>query len=194
MNWTEEEYAEYMEKRKAEALAKLNAYQPSEKTKTEPSVIECVIPIPPVTKKNHGQIVSVGKRCPTCKRGTKQIMLPSKQYNEYVSQIRPYLSELHAKIGTIDYPINLKCIFFTKTRRQSDLVGHLQAIQDLLTHYKCIADDCRDIVGSTDGSKVLYDKNDPRTEITITRLEGYEQWSTADPKPKRTKKKVNGEK
>ena len=32
------------------------------------------------------------------------------------------------------------------------------------------------IVATTDGSMVLYDKDQPRTEITITAREGWEQW------------------
>lgn len=43
--------------------------------------------------------------------------------------------------------------------------------------YKCIEDDCRDIVASTDGSAVLYDKENPRTEIIITKKDNYEQWA-----------------
>lgn len=30
----------------------------------------------------------------------------------------------------------------------------------------------------SDGSRVLYDKQNPRVEITITRMEGYQQWKT----------------
>lgn len=208
MNFTEEEYAEYISRRKAEALKKLNDYKVTVKPEKLPPasntekigkpikdilmvgtneinlVAEFTVPLPPVTKKNHSIIVSIGERCPVCKRGKKSILIPSKQYKEYETAIRPYLSELHRKIGTINYPVNLKCLFYTKTRRQSDLVGHLQSIQDLMTHYKVIQDDCRDIIASTDGSKVLYDKDNPRTEITINRLADYEQWSTEKQKGK----------
>ena len=59
-----------------------------------------------------------------------------------------------------------------------DLVGYLQAIQDLLVTYKVLEDDSRDYVASTDGSRVMYDKENPRTEITITRLDNYEQWKS----------------
>lgn len=39
-----------------------------------------------------------------------------------------------------------------------------------------LADDNRNIVASVDGSVVLYDKENPRTEVTITKKENYEQW------------------
>ena len=57
------------------------------------------------------------------------------------------------------------------TKRRVDL-GNLQASTcDILVKYKVIADDNCKIVASMDGSKVFYDKDNPRTEITITKLE-----------------------
>lgn len=214
MNWTEDEYKEYIERRKNEALTKLENLTASEKPKCLPPcsnslktaepvktvlmvgtnekeiVADFIVPLPPITKKNHGQLASVGKRCPVCGKGEKTIMLPSKPYREYETAIRKYLMELHRIVGTIDYPVNLKCLFYVKARRQSDLVGYLQSIQDLMTKYKVIQDDCRDIIAATDGSMVLYDKDNPRTEITITRLADYEQWGNASKEKQIKKKKV----
>lgn len=188
MNWTEEQYAEYLKKRKQQRKLPLasDTLKTSAGTKAEIMIgtneqkgliAEFTVPLPPVTKKNHSRIVTYGKRCPTCKRGQISKLLPSEQYEKYEREIRKYLAAFHREIDTIDYPINLKCVFYTATRRQSDLAGHLQSIQDLLVEYKCLEDDCRDIVASTDGSAVLYDKENPRTEITITRKENYEQWA-----------------
>ena len=53
------------------------------------------------------------------------------------------------------------------TRRIVDLVGLLQAVDDILVHYNVIKDDNSRIVQSHDGSRVLYDKGNPRTEIYI---------------------------
>ena len=50
------------------------------------------------------------------------------------------------------------------------------SIHDILVEVGILADDSRDIIATTDGSMVLYDKNNPRVEITITKVEGYEQW------------------
>lgn len=41
-----------------------------------------------------------------------------------------------------------------------------------------LSDDNRNIVASVDGSAVLYDKENPRTEVTVTKKENYEQWTT----------------
>lgn len=188
MKWTEEQYAEYLEKRKQQQ--KLSPADNTLKTAAgikydiivgtnEQSglIAEFIVPLPPVTKKNHSRIVTSGKRCPKCGKGEFSKLLPSPQYKKYEKAIAPYLRALHRDIGTISCPINLKCLFYCDTHRQSDLAGHLQSIQDLLVTYKCIEDDCRDIVASTDGSAVLYDKENPRTEIIITRKGNYEQWA-----------------
>lgn len=147
--------------------------------------IHYTIPLPPVTKKNHGQIIYLGAKCAKCHRGMKAIMLPSKPYKEYEKSIKPYANELLTICGTIDYPINLECKFYQKERRLSDLAGHLQAIQDLLVHYKVLADDNRNIVASTDGSEVLYDKAYPRTEIIITPKTDYDIWVSASKSKKK---------
>ena len=39
-----------------------------------------------------------------------------------------------------------------------------------------IEDDNRDIVASHNGSLVLYDKQSPRIEVEITKVENYERW------------------
>ena len=54
------------------------------------------------------------------------------------------------------------------TRRRVDLANLLEAADDVLVHAGVIADDHSGIVVSHDGSRVLYDKEKPRTEIEIT--------------------------
>lgn len=191
MFWTEEEYEAYCKKRQAEKQQTKCRANVSQSTTTLPmpiaeadtshsdTVISYTIPLPPVTKKNHGQIIYIGEKCPKCSKGQKAVMLPSKPYKQYEKAIKPYLKEMLAKIGnTIDYPVNLQCKFYQKERRRADLVGHLQAIQDLMTTYEVISDDNRNIIASTNGSEVLYDKANPRTEITITPKQNYEQWTS----------------
>ena len=46
----------------------------------------------------------------------------------------------------------------------------------MLVKAKVIQDDNRDIVASHDGSRVYYDKENPHIEITIEKLENYNQW------------------
>ena len=46
-----------------------------------------------------------------------------------------------------------------------------EALHDMLVHCGVLADDNCTIIVSTDGSRVMYDKNKPRTEVEITELE-----------------------
>ena len=57
------------------------------------------------------------------------------------------------------------------TRRRTDLNNLLEAVTDLLVHAGILADDHYGIVASHDGSRCFVDKDNPRTVITITRIE-----------------------
>ncbi len=129
--------------------------------------MQFTIPLPPVTKKNHGRIVMCG-RYPK--------LFPSEVYECYAKEAMPFLNSVYGTSGTVDYPVNLKCVFYLDKRRKGDLAGYLQAVQDLLVSAGILADDNRNVVASVDGSAVLYDRKNPRTEITITKKPGYEQW------------------
>jgi Holliday junction resolvase RusA-like endonuclease len=56
------------------------------------------------------------------------------------------------------------------TRRRVDLTNLLEAAHDTLVAAKILADDNNTIIASVDGSRVLYDKENPRTEIIIQEL------------------------
>lgn len=113
------------------------------------------IPIEPVTKKNHSQVVMIKGR---------PIVLPSKPYQEYEKKCKQYIPKINEPIN---YPINLKCYFYKGTHRKCDLTNLLQAVCDILVKYKILEDDDYSIVSTTNGSEVFYDKENPRTEIYI---------------------------
>lgn len=73
-------------------------------------------------------------------------------------------------IPTIDYPVNIKALYYMPTRRKVDLVNLHSALHDSLVAANVLLDDNSQIVVSTDGSRVLYDRVNPRTEIIIERL------------------------
>lgn len=118
--------------------------------------------VKPRTKKNHSQIV-------TLKNG-RQMMLPSKQYKQFEKEVIKEVEINCGNLEIIDYPINLKCVFYKEKNYKSDLTGYLQAIQDALVKAKLLLDDNTKIVYSTDGSRVLLDKDNPRIEIEIERI------------------------
>ena len=111
------------------------------------------------TKKNSSRIINRkvnGKLIP--------MVIPSKAFTEYQElcgwHIRP-------KGIKIDYPVNVKCLFYMPNRRRVDLVNLLESICDILVHYEVLKDDdCKIVVGH-DGSRVLLDRENPRTKIVI---------------------------
>jgi Holliday junction resolvase RusA-like endonuclease len=104
----------------------------------------------------------------------KPRLLPSKAYTQYEKDAGYFLAH---KREYINIPVNVKCVYYMPTRRRVDLTNLLSATDDVLVHYGVLADDNRDIIAGHDGSAVLLDKDNPRTEITITRVSNYEQWS-----------------
>lgn len=120
--------------------------------------LKITIGIPPRTKKNSGQIINIKGR---------PIIIPSSLYRQYEKDCAVYLPKIDTPIN---YPVNVKCIYYMPTKRRVDLNNLLEATTDMLVHYKILEDDNSRIVYSHDGSYVDYDKNTPRTEITITRL------------------------
>ena len=56
-----------------------------------------------------------------------------------------------------------------------DLTNLLEACHDTLVAAKILADDNNTIIASVDGSRVMYDKENPRTEIFIEEIEEQEE-------------------
>lgn len=116
-----------------------------------------LIPIEPKTKKNSQQIV---------KTGSRHCIIPSKAYKEYEKQASLFMKPLG-----IDYPVNVRCMFYMKTHRRVDLTNLLEAVDDVMVHAGVLKDDNCEIVAGHDGSRVLYDKDNPRTEIYFEEIE-----------------------
>lgn len=121
----------------------------------EEALIKFTIPIVPVTKKNSGRIVRAGE---------KLKLLPSKKFEEYQDMAGWYIPN---KGEMIDYPVEVSCTFFMPTKRKVDLANLLNAICDVLVHYKVLADDNSDIIVSHDKSRVIKSCPTPRTEVRI---------------------------
>lgn len=118
--------------------------------------MKIVIGITPITKKNSQQIIRVHG---------KPIIIPSKQYRKYEKDCAPFL--LPYAHQNINERVNICCKYYMPTKRRVDLVNLQESTLDVLVAYGIIADDNSNIVASMDGSRVLYDKNNSRTEIYI---------------------------
>lgn len=121
------------------------------------------------TKKNSQMIAGAGKRCPVCKKPEKQWIRQGKPHDEFKRRAMEQLRPIPAT--PIESEVNVKCLFYMATRRKVDSLNLLAAIDDLLVDTQIIADDNSRIVVAHDGSRVLYDPQNPRVEITITMLE-----------------------
>ena len=120
-------------------------------------MIKIVIPLAPVTKKNSQRI--------TINRKTgKPFIMPSAAYKQYERDAAYFMP----RNKIINSPVNVKCLFYMPTRRRCDLTNLLEAIDDILVKTGVLADDDYTVIESHDGSRVLYDKENPRTEIYIT--------------------------
>lgn len=112
------------------------------------------IEVAPVTKKNSNQIIKVRGRA---------MLVPSKRYRMYETAATPF-----CPYELIDYPVNIEAHYYMPTRRRVDITNLESALMDTLVHAGTIKDDNCAIVVSTDGSRVHYDKENPRTEVIIT--------------------------
>lgn len=114
----------------------------------------------PRTKKNSQRIIIAGRR---------RIIKPSAQYEAYAEAAAWQLPRLKEPISE---PVNIRCVYYMATRRKVDLVNLMESTLDILVAGRVIADDNSNIAVSHDGSRVEYDKSNPRAEITITPATG----------------------
>lgn len=67
--------------------------------------------------------------------------------------------------------MEVKCLFYMPTKRRVDLTNLLEAVDDVLVRSGVLKDDHSGIIVSHDGSRVLYDKDNPRTVLFIREME-----------------------
>lgn len=115
------------------------------------------IPGNPATKKNSQRIFRTKTGIP--------FIRPSEAFLSYQNKAGMFILPRHQTPLRGRY--NVKCVYYMQTRRKVDLVNLLEASLDILVHYGVLEDDNSSIVVSHDGSRVLYDKKNPRVEITI---------------------------
>ena len=118
--------------------------------------IKITIPGNPIPKKNS-QVIARTK-------SGRPFILPSKRYRDYEKKAKEIIQEVDEPIG---HPVNVRCLYFMETRRRVDLVNLLEATDDILVACGVLEDDNFRIVAGHDGSRVLYDKENPRVEILI---------------------------
>lgn len=131
-------------------------------------IYKYTIPLPPVTKKNSQRIL-------VNRKTGMPFIAPSSAYKRYEEQAIYFLTPKPKTPLAGRY--NVKLLFYMPTRRKVDKTNLESAIMDVLVDSKILADDNRNIVAATDGTRVYYDKENPRTEIYIEDFtEEYDTW------------------
>lgn len=120
------------------------------------------IPIQPITKKNHQEIVNV--------RG-RPMLLQSKKYRDYEKKAVLFVPKLY-----LTGPVTVKALFYMQARRRVDLINLLEALDDVLVCGGLLVDDNCLSIPSHDGSRVFYDKINPRTEVEVYDYMGAMPW------------------
>ena len=119
----------------------------------------------PITKKNSQQIVRLGNR---------SAIVPSKAYKAYKALVAPQVMALH--LPQIESPVHAQYTYYLAQRRPTDQSNLIEATDDILVELGVLADDNCLIVHSHDGTRVRYDKENPRVEITLTQSVEPQPW------------------
>lgn len=114
----------------------------------------------PRTKKNSARILR--------SRSGGRFVAPSKAYVDYETDC---LRQIKRPRSPISARVNVRCVYYMATRRKVDLANLIEATCDILVKAKVLADDNSQIVAAHDGSRVDYDKKNPRAEIWIEEME-----------------------
>lgn len=114
----------------------------------------------PITKKNH---MEIRKRA-----DGKRFVGQSDQFKEYAEVFK---SQVFYTGEPIECLCNVREVYYMPTRQIVDKLNLQAATDDLLVECGVLKDDNSRIVGGHDGSRVRLDRDNPRVEITITRLE-----------------------
>lgn len=126
-------------------------------------MVRIVIQGDPRTKKNSEKI--------HINRKTKKpFVTPSDAYKLYESNAAWQIWQQWRNVTPIEDRVNVKCLFYMQTRRVVDLPNLLNSVDDILVRFRVLRDDNSRIVAGHDGSRVLYDKDNPRVEIEITEM------------------------
>lgn len=135
--------------------------------------------VPPRTKKNHGQIITV--------RG-RPMMLPSPEYRAWEAGCGR-ASIFDRTAPPIAHEVNCAATIW-RNARVGDAVGYYQAIADCLETLGVVADD--KWIVSWDGSRLAKDAESPRVDVVLTSVAGaqFDLLSGIPLEPKKARKRA----
>jgi hypothetical protein len=124
-----------------------------------------IIPIDPRTKKNSHRISGCGKRCPVCGKYERQFVRNGGTTTDFSFKAAKFLKDKPKQ--PLAGPVHLIYRIYTGTWHRKDDLNLYEALDDILVKEGILKDDDRKTIRSRDGSRVLYDKENPRAEIYI---------------------------
>ena len=122
-------------------------------TKRKAAGICFVITGNPATKKNSQQIFYN-------KKTGKRFVSQSEKYKSYESNV---INQLSCHNENIDSSVTVNAVFYRDSHHRVDLTNLLEALDDALVKAGVLVDDNYNIIVLHDGSRVKYDKENPRT-------------------------------
>jgi len=125
-------------------------------------MIKLVIKGRPITKKNSQRILRN-------RRTGKPFIAPSENFINYQEESLYKLNSQY-KGDPISISVNVKCLYYMPTKGRVDLSNLMESTHDILVKAKILKDDDSKIIVSVDGSRVLFDKENPRVEIIISEV------------------------
>lgn len=114
-----------------------------------------------MTKKNHEEIRRRRNGSPFISHG--------EIYREYEEEAA-WIVKAQYSGEPIDYPVNCKYTFWMPSERRVDKTNLQSAADDILVRAGVLKDDNFKILAGHDGTRVMVDREHPRTEIVITRM------------------------
>ena len=123
-----------------------------------------IIPLNPPSKKNSMQFVKT--------RHGFTVPIPNALYLKCVKDIEKlgatiFQFKRDRVVLPIDYPVRITAHYYRATHHVIDGTNLESALADILVHQGIISNDDSKILHNTDGRRVFFDKENPRTELWI---------------------------
>lgn len=110
-------------------------------------------------------IAGTGPKCPKCGKRQRQFVRQGSANTKFSFDAAKFLFPKPTE--PLDEELHIVYRLYMQTRRRVDDLNLYASLDDLLVTSGIIKDDCINIIRCRDGSRVGYDKAQPRAEIYI---------------------------
>ena len=100
--------------------------------------------------KNSKKIITLGKRCPVCKKGAYSSLVPSSRVEKWRRDTKPFWlkhkAEFLSDLEQIELPAEVAFIFVRGSRHKFDYTNALDTVQDEMVKHGWLEDDNADCI------------------------------------------------